>query len=134
MIVYSSHRHRPWRPFNPPVHWTIQASDGWRLPPSGVDFQGPDIPIAGHMSGRHSRLPLFLVLGVLADLGFGPLACTGPGYWGGPTYSPAAAGVAIGDLNGGGKPDPASADGDIVVRSQVAGQPGVFETPVHYPK
>jgi hypothetical protein len=42
--------------------------------------------------------------------------------------------VAIGDLNGDGLPDLASADGDIVVRYQVAGQPGVFGPPVHFPQ
>jgi hypothetical protein len=42
--------------------------------------------------------------------------------------------VAIGDLNGNGLADLAIADGGVVVRYQVVGQPGVFGPPVGYPQ
>jgi len=58
-----------------------------------------------------------------------------PGTFLTPTLYPGIVGpgsVAIGDLDGDGLPDLAIADGDVVVRHQLAGQPGVFGPPVAY--
>ena len=58
-----------------------------------------------------------------------------PGAFLAPTLYPGIVGpgsVAIGDLNGDGLADLAIADGDVVVRHQLAGQPGVFGPPVAY--
>lgn len=60
-----------------------------------------------------------------------------PGTFLGPAWYPGLYGptaVAIGDLNGDGRPDLASADGGVVVRYQIAGQPGQFGPPVAYPQ
>jgi hypothetical protein len=58
-----------------------------------------------------------------------------PGKFLAPSLYPGITGpsfVAIGDLNGNGLNDLAIADGGMVVRFQVVGQPGVFGAPVAY--
>jgi len=84
----------------------------------------PDLVLANYgLPGSSGSLSVFLQDPAHPGAFLAPTLYRG-GY--GPTW------VAIGDLNGDGLPDLASADGNVVVRFQVSGQPGVFGPPVAY--